>query len=391
MVSLNFLFMVPGTAEQKADFLEEETILINQDEVAWIPGDILVTQVVDVPDLSKEEEKDFIEMAMEASSPFPLEQLGCGFFRKSAEPKAVIFATWMERMKEKSARNLESYTHALPSFLPALYFPPEEPKVVFYKNANTLSALAWTRPNALHSDAIVSRTLSEDSDATIEGAKKELLGELSLPVTCKPDENLLSIEATPQEDGSLKLRLNDKELSVSYKELQTADLRENDFLEKKKQERKLDGFVWKSLKISAYTFAVWALLLAGQLAASGWLGFREDRLVERARKVAEIENNDTLLQRLRQFSADELKPFDMLEVINSKRPPSIYFTQMTASDATQMTLEGMAGSVNEFNEFTERLMESERFASVETPSIASSSGKVKFTMRVVFQRNGGSV
>jgi Tfp pilus assembly protein PilN len=154
-----------------------------------------------------------------------------------------------------------------------------------------------------------------------------------------------------------------------------------------KKSRELGKRLWLSLKIAAGTGAV-ILTLDIISAVSDWVvSSRENTIASQTPEVTRVENNQQLLDKLNQFYNQELKPFELLDILNEVRPRSIYFTDVISQNFNDIEVRGMASNVEEVNAYTSTLDEAPEVISVELIDILTRQGQVNFTLKAKIDIN----
>ncbi|OYV45780.1 MAG: hypothetical protein B7X06_04145 [Verrucomicrobia bacterium 21-51-4] len=211
------------------------------------------------------------------------------------------------------------------------------------------------------------------------------------------EEGLWRIEEPlAQPDSTLHFRLthfrNTEDTALTHASFQqpslttlwTADIRDRAFKLGAQKIQKISQRLWMSLLIA---MGLMAILIVGEFtwAVQNWRVNRMNRTIEaREDQVLAIEADQVLIEKLERFAKFELSPFNMLDVLSSSKPRSMYFTQITAQELTKIEVRGIAGSVDEVNAYTDTIRHQPTIQSAELADIQSRQGKVTFTLNVDF-------
>ena len=81
---------------------------------------------------------------------------------------------------------------------------------------------------------------------------------------------------------------------------------------------------------------------------------------------------------------NEVRPVAILGALNTVRPRGIYFTSTTTTLDNNITIEGVAQTINELNNYIEILKGSGEFSLAQDPKSLTRSGKTTFTMTLEY-------
>lgn len=368
--------------------LQEKTV-----PIAWVPGACFYSEAIELPEgIQPQDVESFLSLELEDKAPFPVDNLYFGYVLDSttAPRHAFLYASYSERARQSATDDIGTAFYALPAFFPFLPWPHETAQAHFVLNAGNLSLMAFDATVSVPQH-IWSLALKEDAtQGDLMEAQKQLTA-LCDTRRYPIDPELLELDNFHvQEDDSLAcFRVGDK-ASAPWRtktttQLWQGDLRDVFFQREEIQKRSTDRKLWWGL-LSGSGLAVVLLLVTLVMGGTQmWLTRKESFLREQSKRVAQIEDNDNLLRRLDQFSAQELRPFKMLDVLNEGRPDTLYFVSARAEDLIELSLEGNARSVDEVNIYKERLEGHEDLAQVNLESITSTGGAVRFSMRARFR------
>lgn len=358
--------------------------------VLLLPNPLFFSQRVSIPEGITEEDYDsFAEITLEDLAPFPVESLAWGYAVEANT--LLIYAAPKDRLK--AYEHADTAFHVFPAFLCLRGHKVSAPSVAFLRLENTLSAISLspesTLPSPLHGI-----DLGEDAPDEAFFEARETLAEQYKKEGTILCEGIFRVEdASALSEGSVLFTLSSQaDPDALLEELQPhileageplwqADIRDAMAKYAFKKTRELSKRLWLSLKIAAGA-AAFILFLELISAIAGWVASsRESTINTQTPEVARIEDSQQLLDKLNQFYNEELKPFDLLDILNEIRPRSIYFTSVASESFNDIEVRGLASNVEEVNAYTSALEEAPQVLSVELTDILTRQGKVNFTLK----------
>lgn len=370
----------PSSAQQQA---RDRSLLL-------LPNPVFFSQCVSIPEGITEEDYDsFSEITLEDLAPFPVESLAWGY--ASEGNTLLIYATPKERLKAYD--HADTAFHVFPAFLCLRGHKVSTPSVAFLRLENTLSAVSLSPESTLPSPL---RGIDLGEDATDEAffEARERLAQQYAQEGTTLCEGILKVEdASALSEGSVVFTLSCQadpgalpeglhpHILEAGESLWQADIRDAMAKYAFKKSRELSKRLWLSLKIATGAAAL-IMFLEIVSAISGWVAnARENTITTQTPEIARIENSQQLLDKLNQFYNEELKPFDLLDLLNEVRPRSIYFTSVTSENFNEIEVRGLASDVEEVNAYTTTLEKLPQLLSVELADILTRQGKVNFTLK----------
>lgn len=411
-----------------------EKMLSAEKTVVLAPGAACFVRMVSLPDgTTAADIPSLADLALEAQSPFPLDQLYWGYFHHGETPFVLAYALFRERLPALGIEEVERIEHLYPSFILALGETFERETIRFVLHLSDLSAVYFSPGEPLPRRVASQRVeLGADPAAVLEGARA-LLGERLNAPGAVPEERIrvsrdawvdssfgvhfAFVRRTPAQIAVERARLEaafvgsesgddadmalepgvlPEELPESEADLEVldgsrlgvdlwrADVRDNGLLARQRRNRRAAAFLWRGFAASA---AVLILLLVGQFALWGYeriLSGRERLIAERAPEVSRLMNMRQRTEDIRKFSSRPLRPFEMLAELNPARPASIYFTRAVAESSTRISIQGEARSQEEVNRYAEALLRVPGVDAVDRTQ-TSRRGTVQFTLEVTFE------
>ena len=123
------------------------------------------------------------------------------------------------------------------------------------------------------------------------------------------------------------------------------------------------------------------VLLSGQT----WLNGQQQRYNQQQARAAKIEEQRSLINKLEQVFQNEVRPIAILEALNQVRPQGIYFTSTATDIQNHITIEGVAKTVNELNQYTDTLKKSGRFTLLSDPKFITKRGITTFSVSLSYR------
>jgi len=220
---------------------------------ALLPGNRFFVRrlALDGPDVQAQ-----VNLALEALSPFPLEQMLVGHLVAADGRTALIYAAHRRRFTPEESLAWPEDCQVVPEFLALCSHRPAAGGVVVHRGEERLTALAWvageTLPAAIAVGELADVTAAEiAAEAAQRGGLAEGYAVETLTGALRSERRehalvLLAEGATPHE--------------LSKKHLDVADIRDTDFLEARRKKERTNLILWRLTQGAVATLVV-ALLL----------------------------------------------------------------------------------------------------------------------------------
>lgn len=348
-------------------------------------------------DASSEEIGGIARLALEDLSPLPLEFLSWGVFTLPGSAKGLLYATTKERLRGLEAKMSDDSLYELPTFLGALPEKAFELKTVrAFISDDALSILVFEADERIPSRVVNVLIPNEEEDIDSLFELKNTQEAYWVEKGYHAEEGiyrLTGIEPTDKagvhfitesfsEDGSISK--SSVLLHEDIDRLWLADVRDEAFKLQEAQRRRLEGIlthVWKGgLGVLTVLIALEVLLSIGSL----WNHFRQSKIDAQEPAVQIALQQQSLLESLRDLYSSELKPFEMLDLLNQVRPKELYFNQFSSEDYLHADVKGTGSSVDQVNEYAELVKAIPEVEAVLVSDVQTRQGKVQFNLQITF-------
>lgn len=355
-------------------------------EVLLLPSELFFCLELDRPDDVKGQELvEYVELNLEGSSPFPLDQLAWGFLTHDSEQRIFVFAAYHPRLRAAGYDEADDAWHLWPGFVAGLGEKPTQNIIRFFAHGHSLAAVYLPAGSSVPSNLVAMEVKASSgepgaavSNADWLAARQRLLKRLKGD-DFSPEAHVCLVDAPKvDEKGGIHRRytaLRDAEITPEFQKLPgmsedqcwQADVRDGFLLKRVRQAREAANYIWWS---SIAAVGLIALLVLGQIGLK--LGdlyiTRQNRLYEsELEAVMLIQENHELLNTINQFTQEELHPFFLLEKLNDIRPKEIYFSKAYAESYNEFKAigEGTA-TVQQVNRYVEQLQQTAEIDRVES-------------------------
>ncbi len=364
------------------------------EQALTLPGYLFYVESIEIPaGIEVAELDDFAEISLEASSPFPIEQLLWGYLHAEDADSILLYAAHRDCVKRAGFEEINSYAWVLPDFAPLVstFFPIDTEVLV--QGPNSLSLLHFAKGQSVPSYVNV-RQLShedefEDAHETLRKAAPQL-NDRAARLNLAPSGQTVDEKgsATFSFDVTKEASAPDSpeqftELSPTQDQLWQADVRTQEFKKNERNARRLGNWL---VRITGWAAIFAILLVIGEGLSYGstiLLENRDAKASAQATTVAQIEERDSLKNKLEQIEQNDLQPISMLRALNNIRPSGIHFTGATIEGQNEAIIDGIAGGINEFNNYITQLKQTGQFEILKDNS-KRSGAKTSFMVQLSY-------
>ena len=357
-------------------------------EAAMLPGNRFFVRRLAV---EGEDVPGQVNLALEAVSPFPLEQMLVGFVTSADGKQVLAYAAHRRRFTAEESFAWPEDCQVVPEFLALCGHRPAGDGVVVHRGEERLTALAWKAGEELPAAIAI----AELADADEAGLAKEAAarGGLAADAAVETVEGALSGVLV---EGALVLkREGNGTFTIPKKGLDDSDIRDSDFLAERRKKERLNLVLWNATRLGAAVLVLSLLLdIAGFV-----VGLRTHTLevANEARRplVEDIEASQGITSRILELGVKRLLPMEMLALVNEKRPATVEFTNIhceikKAKDSTiakpMMTVDAKtpnAGDISDFLKAVQAMPEVEAATNSE-PRVRETS--TTFRVEITFKQ-----
>jgi len=345
---------------------------------ALLPGNRFFVRLIE---LEPENIASQVSLAIETVSPFPSEQMLMGYITSSDNKWALAYAAHRRRFTAEESFAWPDDCQVIPEFLALLGERPDRGGVLIHEGTELLTALAWNENQPLPSSIIV----VDKKDSSPELLAKEIIERAGLP-SSTPVINKRGEFSSARNDSQLVLNCNNGKLFLlSSNQLDSADIRDADFLSTRRKKERVNKLVWNSARI-----AVGIVIISFIFEISAFLiNWRSNnlRLVNESRQpvIQEIESAQAISARITEMNTKAPLPLEMLAVVNEYRPASVDFQRVSCKNNTQIEIEARTTNASDVYAFEKSLKERSEISFVATKDMRARDNFTTFSVTVTFK------
>ena len=357
-------------------------------EAAMLPGNRFFVRRLTV---EGEDVPGQVNLALEAISPFPLEQMLVGFVTSADGKQVLAYAAHRRRFTAEESFAWPEDCQVVPEFLALCGHRPTTDALIVHRGDERLTALAWKAGDELPLAIVV----AELADADEAGIAREAAARADLPADVAVENVTGAISGSIVEGDLVLKREGNGTFTIPKNGLDDSDIRDSDFLAERRKKERLNLILWNAARLGAAVIVVSLILdLAGMV-----VGMRSSSLeaANEARRpvVEDIEASQAITSRILELGVKRLLPIEMLALVNEKRPATVEFTNIQcelkkAKDSTiakpMMTVDAKtpnAGDISDFLKAVQAMPEVEAATNSE-PRVRDTS--TTFRIEIIFKQ-----
>ena len=357
-------------------------------EAAMLPGNRFFVRRLTV---EGEDVPGQVNLALEAISPFPLEQMLVGFVTSADGKQVLAYAAHRRRFTAEESFAWPEDCQVVPEFLALCGHRPTTDAIIVHRGDDRLTALAWKAGEELPLAIVV----AELADADEAGIAREAAIRADLPADIAVEKVTGVLSGSIVERDLVLKREGNGTFTIPQKGLDDSDIRDSDFLAERRKKERLNLILWNAARLGAAVIVVSLILdLAGMV-----VGMRSSSLeaANEARRpvVEDIEASQAITSRILELGVKRLLPIEMLALVNEKRPATVEFTNIQcelkkAKDSTiakpMMTVDAKtpnAGDISDFLKAVQAMPEVEAATNSE-PRVRETS--TTFRIEITFKQ-----
>ncbi len=326
-----------------------------------------------------------VELALETLSPFPPAQLYHGYFWPPGAERALVFAAYRRRFTSEQLAAWDSAELVVPAFA-ALLGGDVQP-------GTTLIAPSAEGVTAIYCDTgrvpakIVFRNIPPDAtDTEVARIKGELLQAApthrSIVLTMSP-----AVQASSNErEYAFRAEAFRSRLPVA--QAGSMDVRDKAALAGLRRARNRDLGLWRGFLALV---GLLALLVVGECALVGLRVWQKTLTVQADAQrpvVEKIMSAQSVATRINELSTKRLLPFEMIALLNEKRPETIWFSRTTTRGLYGLVVEASTNSTTALSAYQAALVASPAVEKVEISGQQVRDNVTTFILAVTFRPDG---
>ncbi|MEM8867276.1 MAG: PilN domain-containing protein [Verrucomicrobiota bacterium] len=370
-------------------------------EVLVVPGHLFFTETIPLPEeIEGDEISEFVELNLESTAPFPIEQLAWGYAHLNGSGRILIYAAQKDRLKQHGYSEIDGYTWVLPDFATVLGAKFPEDTALLLKTDDCLSLLHLAKDSAqplgIASRPVAQKSSEEKVIRTLQTLLPEAPDHIE-PLAIRPskieigEKDATTFSFTTAEDEFSVYDIGQwEQTSPSKAALWQADIRSGAFKEAERKNRKLSAILGRVAGWAAIAVLLLLIIEIVLLGGRAWVSSKQSLADTQAPTVQRIENQRSLIEKLDQVATNEMRPIDMLDAMNQVRPSGIYFNSTTTDALNQITIDGIASTVSDFNRYIAKLDRSKNFQLVGDPKSVTRRGETTFTVTFAYKKSSQS-
>lgn len=356
-------------------------------KIVLLPDSVFFVRSVPVTVASPEETDSVtgqVELALEGLAPFPLTQLYYGYLWSPGEKQALVYASYRKRFTSEQVDQWEDAELVIPAFAALAGAKISTPSTVVLDTVESVTTLEWTQPN-VQPEVVKAKAWPAELG---EGDKALLRDELVRGL--ENERKMIETDQVPAldpEPENAEFVFNAGQVSAAYSrgQFDMMDVRDKEELGARRRARTRDLMLWRVFVGCAAALLLCGVVEIGLIGMKFWQGSREAKVKSQKPVVTKIENALNLANRIEELSTKRLQPFEMLTLLDSKRPGSVVFLRTTTSGLYTIEIEGVANTPSDLSVYQTALKQMPEFESVDLRSNGVSQGISSFTLTVTFK------
>lgn len=290
-----------------------------------------------------------VELALEATAPFPLAQLYYGYCWQPGADRALAFASYRRRFTAEQIAAWSGAERVLPAFAAVLGWDAQPASTVVLATPEGLTAIHWEQ-GPVPATVLHRPLLPEAADDEKARVRDELLraaGESKTIVDLAGPP----VAASTAGDGELVFRCGEFESRFPAQVAAALDVRDKTELVSIARARRRDVYLWRTVLGCAVACV---LLVVGELAlfAGGfWQKARLIKLNAQNPIVGRVIQDQELANRIDELSTKRLLPMEMISIVAAKKPPGVQFLQTTTVGLNVLQVRAQTNNAGEIAGF----------------------------------------
>jgi len=324
-----------------------------------------------------------VELALEALSPFLLNQLYYGYFWVPGSRKALIFAAYRRRFTAEQTAAWVGAEVVMPAFAAVLGAGAAPGATWILSSPDGLTAICW-ESGRVPSQVLFRPVPADADDAGRAKVRTELLRAVGSGAA------VLDLEgppaALPSRAGvEIAFGCGSVESRLSAAHASTLDVRDKGDLAGLRRARMRDALLWR---VAAGSFVLFGLLVLGEvllMAGGFWQQALNLKRDAQAPEVARITTAENLARRIDELSTQRLLPLEMVSIISARKPESVQFIRAFTNERNALTVDAEATNPGDISIYRTQLSAVPECANVEVRNQRTRNNVASFTLVVTFK------
>jgi hypothetical protein len=309
-----------------------------------------------------------------------------GHFWRTGAKHALVFAAYRKRFTTEQTEAWHEAEGILPAFASLLGVKVERPTTFVIMSPEGVTALHWTDPSDVPSRVITRHWLPSATESEQVEIREQVIRELGGTRTII-DVPVAPSLAPDSSTSELIFHAGPQVATYTTEELDALDIRDKADLTARRRARTRDLVLWRTF-VGCLIALGCCLLLEGVILGGKFWQTKRLAVVERqAKPVADIDLEQKLATRIEELSTRRLLPFEMIQVVKDKRPPSVTFVSTTARDLRVLVVQAETTVPTDVSVFRNSLEALPSVEKVEIPRNEIRQGKGSFELIVTFKQD----
>ncbi len=351
--------------------------------IMLIPSDRFFVRRISLSEDSDAESQ--VEMTLEGSSPFPLEQLHHGFLLSPSRREALVYAAYRKHLPAQLYPGWDSAEAIVPEFIALLGRTSATPLIRCWHREGRVTAVAWDGAGQLPT-AILSRDGGDRARRHLVEMLQARLRRDDVPVEDLGGKIEIGREAR---SGLFSLTVEnpgaETRQHLAAPSLQTMDLREKEFMRARRREARRDQALARGFRAVAAAVAAVLVIEVALTAADHGVARAEARVAQNAPAIAKIEASQSLVARAEELAKRRLRPFEMLDLLNQNRPASVLFLRASTPERYALEVEAQTPRADDVSRYEAALGKSAEVTKLDVRDLRSRDGITTFILAVTFR------
>lgn len=358
-----------------------------------LPSHLFFMRRVPLPaGLSAEELASFVEVSVEQSSPFALNQLYYGYYLPPGSQHLLMYAAYRKQLLVYEDDEWAAADLVLPDFASVLALKTDGPTLVFLQDPYEVTALYWGGEGQVP-ERVCSRKV--ELNELGEPNQEKLAQDLRRKMAPLPDNvKTLVVERSGERgirDKNLVFDLRAQEGAALTTEIArpgflSMDVRDKAFLHATRKARRQNRMLWAAVLGIFAAFMGLGIFEGALFASRQILESREQRILALEPEVKRIMEEEQLANRLEELRGERLLPFEMIDYLNQTRPRSIYFTRVATEGLRSFELDALTPRSQDVDRYQQILEQASELQGVEIRGLRTRpDGRTSFSIVGTFK------